>query len=211
MPHRNRVYIIKKVWYHQIWIQTYLGFIVLILIYISIHFEISGPLEQRQDATKKIIRPILFLYYEESLVSSNLNSNLLRFHCAHPNVNIVIPFLWVISTVKLHNSNDLKPKIFNPDQVYLRKGWGIRSFIRNAKCKKRTPMWSTNTFLVQNLKAVNFFSKCNPGTALSGFPEKLHFARLAVHSLFVPVSHLWYFISKFWFWCKLYSSPSQLR
>ena len=33
---------------------------------------------------KKIIRRILFLYYEESLVSSNLNSNLLRFHCAHP-------------------------------------------------------------------------------------------------------------------------------
>ena len=35
---------------------------------------------------KKLIEPILFLYYEESLVSSNLNSNLLRFHCAHPNV-----------------------------------------------------------------------------------------------------------------------------
>ena len=35
---------------------------------------------------KKSIGPILFLYYEESLVSSNLNSNLLRFHCAHPNV-----------------------------------------------------------------------------------------------------------------------------
>ena len=33
------------------------------------------------------IGPILFLYYEESLVSSNLNSNLHRFHCAHPNVS----------------------------------------------------------------------------------------------------------------------------
>jgi hypothetical protein len=31
------------------------------------------------------IGQILFLYYEESLVSSNFNSNLLRFHCAHPN------------------------------------------------------------------------------------------------------------------------------
>ena len=35
-----------------------------------------------------LIGPILFLYYEESLVSSNLNSDLLRFHCAHPNVGI---------------------------------------------------------------------------------------------------------------------------
>ena len=35
----------------------------------------------------KIIRPILFLLYEESLVPSNLNSNLLRFHCAHPHVH----------------------------------------------------------------------------------------------------------------------------
>ena len=29
------------------------------------------------------------MYYEESLVSSNLNSNLLKFHCAHPNVGTV--------------------------------------------------------------------------------------------------------------------------
>ena len=36
---------------------------------------------------KKLISPILFLYYEESLASSNLNSKLLRFHCAHPNVH----------------------------------------------------------------------------------------------------------------------------
>ena len=41
---------------------------------------------QRQDATKNFsIEPILFLYYEESLVSSNLNSKQLRFHGAHPN------------------------------------------------------------------------------------------------------------------------------
>ena len=40
--------------------------------------------EQRQDAT---VDKILFLYYEESLVSSNLNSKLLSFHCAHPIVH----------------------------------------------------------------------------------------------------------------------------
>ena len=33
------------------------------------------------------IRPILFLYYEESLVSSNLNSKLFRFHCVRPNLH----------------------------------------------------------------------------------------------------------------------------
>ena len=36
---------------------------------------------------KKSIRPILFFYYDESLVSSSLNSNLFRFHCARPNVS----------------------------------------------------------------------------------------------------------------------------
>ena len=34
-----------------------------------------------------LIRPILFLYYEESLVSSNLNSKLFRFHCVRPDVD----------------------------------------------------------------------------------------------------------------------------
>ena len=46
---------------------------------------------------KKFLRPdvalslpcwlsqFLFLYYEESLVSSNLNSKLFRFHCVRPN------------------------------------------------------------------------------------------------------------------------------
>ena len=33
-----------------------------------------------------LIGLILFLYYEESLVSSNLNSKLLRFHSVRPNV-----------------------------------------------------------------------------------------------------------------------------
>ena len=35
-----------------------------------------------------LMGPILFLYYEESLVSSNLNSKLLWFHSAHPSVGI---------------------------------------------------------------------------------------------------------------------------
>ena len=36
---------------------------------------------------KNSIGPILFLYHVESLVSSNLKLNLLRFHCAHPNIH----------------------------------------------------------------------------------------------------------------------------
>ena len=43
--------------------------------------------EQHQKKKKKIIEPILFLSYEEYMLSSNLNSKLRRFHCAHPNVS----------------------------------------------------------------------------------------------------------------------------
>ena len=45
---------------------------------------------QRHDAAKKnLMGPILFSYYEESLVSSNLNSKLFRLHCVRPNVTPV--------------------------------------------------------------------------------------------------------------------------
>ena len=36
----------------------------------------------------KLIGPILFLYYEESLVSSNLNLKLFMFHCVRPNIGV---------------------------------------------------------------------------------------------------------------------------
>ena len=49
----------------------------------------------KQTSLKNIlIYTILFLYYGESLVSSNLNSNLLRFHCAHPTVRRYILFIY---------------------------------------------------------------------------------------------------------------------
>ena len=63
--------------------------------------------EQRQDATKKIIGPILFLYYEESLASSNLNSKLLRFHCAHPNV-CTCTYTWELIFQVVHWENWVK-------------------------------------------------------------------------------------------------------
>ena len=43
-------------------------------------------LNVRKQQTKISIGPILFLYHEESLVSSNLDSKQLKFHGAHPNV-----------------------------------------------------------------------------------------------------------------------------
>ena len=40
--------------------------------------------------TKISIGPILFLYHEESILSSNLNSKELRFHGAHLSMYIII-------------------------------------------------------------------------------------------------------------------------
>ena len=44
-------------------------------------------LSQHTTNKKNLMGPILFLYYEESLVSSNLNSRLLWFYSVRPNVN----------------------------------------------------------------------------------------------------------------------------
>ena len=44
----------------------------------------------RTRLTKISIVPILFLYHEESLVSSNLNSKQLRFHSVRPNLYIFL-------------------------------------------------------------------------------------------------------------------------
>ena len=52
---------------------------------LKLFFVGSWLCKVRTKQKKIIMGPILFLYYEESLVSSNLNSNLLTFHCAHPN------------------------------------------------------------------------------------------------------------------------------
>ena len=45
--------------------------------------------EQCQDATKENFNQanLIFLHYEKSLVSSNLNSKLLWFHCVRPSVD----------------------------------------------------------------------------------------------------------------------------
>ena len=53
----------------------------------------------RKQRIKVSIRPTLFLYYEESLVSSNLNSSLLRFHCAH----LTVHSMYQLSSFQLQN------------------------------------------------------------------------------------------------------------
>ena len=53
--------------------------------------KLRQPTGQRQSNVMTqhffLIGPILFLYYEESQVSSNLNSKLFRFHCVRPSVH----------------------------------------------------------------------------------------------------------------------------
>ena len=49
---------------------------------------LSLPCWLSQFRKAKLRQPILFLYYEESLVSSNLNSKLFRFHCVRPTLDI---------------------------------------------------------------------------------------------------------------------------
>ena len=74
------------------------------------------------------IGPILFLYYKESLLSSNLNSKLLRFHCAHPNMHpyqqsfFFISKLWSCNIFfwnacfdKTQESVMPRPKLFIPN------------------------------------------------------------------------------------------------
>ena len=56
--------------------------------------KLRQPTGQRQSnvrmqQTNFLIGPILFLYYEESLVSSNLNSKLFSFHCVWPKVHVL--------------------------------------------------------------------------------------------------------------------------
>ena len=49
--------------------------------------KLRQPTGQNQDATFFSMWPILFFYCDQSLVSSNLNSKLFRFHSAHPNLH----------------------------------------------------------------------------------------------------------------------------
>ena len=46
--------------------------------------------------------------YEESLASSKLNSNLLKFHCAHPNVHTLISGSWGVNFSSAQNYRKIK-------------------------------------------------------------------------------------------------------
>ena len=77
---------------------------------------------------KNSIGPILFLYYEESLVSSNLNSKQLRFHGAHPNVQSspatgVIPFILNLGTNAWFTSQKNRKKSCIKKRIEKKRWW----------------------------------------------------------------------------------------
>ena len=56
--------------------------------------------QSRTHQTKSSIGPILFLFYEESLVSSNLNSKLFMLHCVRPSLHTYkVYFISVLALV----------------------------------------------------------------------------------------------------------------
>ena len=97
----------------------------------------------------RIIWPILFLYNEESLVSSNLNLNLLMFHCAHRNLSTnleIVKFgflLWMFDEVN------------RPNILYfsgLGDGWGCKPSIN----KRPELMKELGSHLLQTLDGFIF-------------------------------------------------------
>ena len=50
---------------------------------------------------------LIFFYYEESLVSSNLNSKQIRFHGAHPNLQIVVSKIRIMFTLHMHGQEKI--------------------------------------------------------------------------------------------------------
>ena len=86
--------------------------------------------------------PIIFLYYEESLVSSNLNSKQLRFHGVRPNVHApeteLQPLGWsqgsqvcpgTLKSFRLPPPVKLIPDLVT--EIYLQHGSGIKWQISN--------------------------------------------------------------------------------
>ena len=63
------------------------------------NFVVSWRCKIRMQQNNFSMGPILFLYYEESLVSSNLNSKLFRFHSAHSILHTCSLSSWLLSAV----------------------------------------------------------------------------------------------------------------
>ena len=85
--YKNKISMIKKkiVKFWQCYVSALL----------AVSTKLRQPTGQRQSNVrmqqKKINQANLILYYEESLVSSDLNLDLLKFNCAHPNVYVALP------------------------------------------------------------------------------------------------------------------------
>ena len=111
----------------------------------------------RTQQTKISTGPILFLYYEESLVSLNLNSNQLRFHGAHPNA-MYVP----------NNFASLEPSLFLLDSILFEF-----SLLSCNKLKRSFSVLGENTVSGSSLISsgnfnLDFFSwRCSCGFPLS--------------------------------------------
>ena len=112
----------------------------------------------RMQQNKISTRPILFLYYEESL---NLNSKLLRFHCVRPNI---YP----------NNFTRFSPKLLNLWQYFTLKYFVVNNW---WKCRGVTIQKSTLKRFGSHWKCVHptwIFARKNAGDLLSlrNWPKK---------------------------------------
>ena len=98
---------------------------------LAVSAKLRQPTGQRQSNVRTqqqnfFIGPILF---EESLVSSNLNSKLFGFHCAHPNL---ISFSWATEFLTLGYKNVIKLK-------------SIKNIV-NTTCSQSFSIYETTNF-----------------------------------------------------------------
>ena len=82
---------------------------------------------RKQQKTISIV-PILFLYYEESLVSSNLNLKQLRFHGVRPRLATYLELVKALYLLELEFIN-FTNRCFNPVFVF----WNTQ--VGNVACK----------------------------------------------------------------------------
>ena len=117
-----------------------------------------------QYATKKnVIGPILFLYYKESLVSSNLNSKLFWFHGVRPNEstgwNNHTPLNNFCQNIEnlAYFENVLKTLLDGNFDFFFKKYW--KKNLETSKINKST-IWNKNAqarcFLKKNKQTCSF-------------------------------------------------------
>ena len=103
----------RKVWYHQIWFQNYLGFIVSDLLYI--HLE--NLLRFVWNHAKNFLRKLTYKLYLLQMVASSQRVFLHRFHFAKEGTDLTLDWTLVLNfyftvgvTVFVYRSRALKSR-----------------------------------------------------------------------------------------------------